>query len=127
MRLLLEKGAKANVADDNGFTPLHIAAAQGLTSLMRVLLEKGANVDAGNYAGATPLHCAAKNGYGDLPDQLPPYEVCVRLLLEKGAKADVPNSDGKTPLDLASAESIKQLLRPSPKAQKKPGMLCGCC
>jgi ankyrin repeat protein len=43
-KLLLEKGADPNAADQRGFTPLHYAAAnRGMTEAVKLLLTKGAN------------------------------------------------------------------------------------
>lgn len=98
-RLLLEKGAAAELIDDTdnlGWTPLHLAVKNGRDSMTRLLLEKGAKVDAvgqtlGNF-GQTPLHVAALSGHDSV----------ARLLLEKGAEVNAPDYWGRTPLHEAA-------------------------
>ena len=43
-----------NAASENGFTPLHLAAAQGFTQCCGVLLAAGARLDVFASSGATP-------------------------------------------------------------------------
>jgi len=57
-QLLLECGAKVNIKDKNGNTPLHHACAKGFKKLVEVLLKRRANINAQNNRGATPLDCA---------------------------------------------------------------------
>ena len=47
-RALLATGHDPNLADRDGFVPLHAAAQQGNLAVAEVLLEAGANVDAVN-------------------------------------------------------------------------------
>ncbi|CAI7894107.1 unnamed protein product, partial [Closterium sp. NIES-54] len=58
----LDGGADAGVADDEGRTALHMAAANGHTEIARLLIQRGAPVNAVNRQGNTPLHWAAVNG-----------------------------------------------------------------
>jgi uncharacterized protein len=46
VRLLIERGADFNLGDNAGFTPLHLAAANGYVESARMLLEAGANPNA---------------------------------------------------------------------------------
>jgi len=54
-RQLLDAGANVNDANDAGDTPLHIAAAAGMTIVIQLLADKGAMLDAKNKSGQTPL------------------------------------------------------------------------
>ena len=70
VRLLLAKGAKVNVTDDVGITPLTAAALVNDGEVVKLLLANGATVDlpATTGAAATPLMAAATNGnLGDRP------------------------------------------------------------
>ena len=53
VRLLIEKGAHVNVAQEGGFTPLHEAAAQGNRALAELLIGAGANLAAKTTDGQT--------------------------------------------------------------------------
>uniref|UniRef100_A0A8C3UKV4 Ankyrin repeat domain 27 n=1 Tax=Catharus ustulatus TaxID=91951 RepID=A0A8C3UKV4_CATUS len=77
--------------DDRGYTPLHIAAICGQTSLVDLLVAKGAIVNATDYHGSTPLHLACQKGYQNV----------TLLLLHYKASTDVQDNNGNTPLHLA--------------------------
>ncbi|XP_064015900.1 ankyrin repeat domain-containing protein 27 isoform X2 [Pogoniulus pusillus] len=77
--------------DDRGYTPLHIAAVCGQTSLVDLLVAKGAIVNATDYHGSTPLHLACQKGYQNV----------TLLLLHYKASSDVQDNNGNTPLHLA--------------------------
>jgi len=58
VRLLLDEKADPNNADTNGMTPLHEAAAGGLSTVVRWLIDAGAGVNARNKRGETPIAIA---------------------------------------------------------------------
>ena len=64
VRLLLERGADVNAANDAGQTPLHIAAAQRGEEFIRVLVARGARLDVKDAQGHTPLDVALGLGGG---------------------------------------------------------------
>ena len=78
-RLLLERGASIDAANNDTATPLHLAARKGHGSVARLLLERGASIDAANNDNRTSLHNAAQEGHGSI----------ARLLLERGADTTV--------------------------------------
>ena len=116
------------MADDDGYTIMHHAAAMGQDALIRMLVESGCQASVAQYAqlrikakydnhhyrlamGVTPLHLAAFYG----------HERVVATLLEKGAAVDagalvraceLPNPTGRvTPLYLALQEGHLEVAR----------------
>jgi ankyrin repeat protein len=106
MRALLEQGADPKLGNDDGTTPLMVAAGVGIwapgespgteeeaIAAVTMLLDMGAgsatDVDKNGY---TALHGAIHRG-GSIP--------LVKLLVEKGAKLDARNSKGWLPLTIA--------------------------
>ena len=60
---LLQSGANPNLRDHHQRTPLHNAAARGITSICSLLLECGAEVSPLDHNSQTPLHQACSNGH----------------------------------------------------------------
>ncbi|KAG6980589.1 Ankyrin repeat domain-containing protein 50 [Fusarium oxysporum f. sp. conglutinans] len=90
VRLLLDRGAHAEVADKiEGRTPLWWAVERGHEAVVRLLLDWDASIEAADKDGRTPLSYAVENG----------DEAIVRLLLDRGAHAEVADKiEGRTPL-----------------------------
>lgn len=99
----MKNGLAEYVNDKNneGITPLMLAAHKGHLDIVRLLLEKGALVnEKSSQGGFTAL-------YGSIQNKHTPevqYEV-VKLLLEHGAEVNIIDNDQKTPLILASQYS----------------------
>lgn len=74
--------------DENGESPLHLAAWNGQTAVAKLLLSHRAPVDLKDRQGDTPLHGAAWNGHIDV----------TRLLLRNRASVNPKNELGDTPL-----------------------------
>jgi ankyrin repeat protein len=93
VRLLLNKGAKADARSTNAMqnTPLHAAAAGRAAEVATLLLDHGASVNARQNGGWTPLHAAAQNGDIEL----------ARTLVEAGADVNARAENRQSPLDLA--------------------------
>lgn len=51
-----------SITDEDGFTPLHIAATLADVVPVSILLEYGVSLNAQDVLGKTPLHIAAYNG-----------------------------------------------------------------
>ncbi|KAH7319320.1 hypothetical protein BKA65DRAFT_556744 [Rhexocercosporidium sp. MPI-PUGE-AT-0058] len=75
-KVLLEYGAFADAADDDGLTPVHVACRQGSTRFLRRLIASGANLNLPTGAlGLLPSHFAAVFG----------HKLCMELLIASGA------------------------------------------
>ncbi len=118
-QLLLERGADANVSDDNDQTPLHLASYFGRIEIVRVLLNAGANANAKNAQGQTPLHLVSQSPYDSKGDGVG----VAQLLLEHGADVNAQDKNHATPSDLASyherTEIASLLLHCGDKADAK--------
>ena len=88
IRLLLDRGAKVNCKDIDGFTPLSSASEQGHWTVMRLLIDRGAEVNCRDQKGRSPLCWACKQG----------DEAVVQLLLDRGAEVNHKDENGQTPL-----------------------------
>jgi len=92
---LVEKDAsRVNLKDQNGNTPLHIAARQGRIDVAAFLIEKGAVLEAKSPTGYTPLFAAAQSKQPE----------AVQFFLDKGADVNAQTKFQTTPL-FAAAES----------------------
>ncbi|KAL4709384.1 hypothetical protein ACJJTC_013673 [Scirpophaga incertulas] len=92
--LVKEGGAKVDVRDADGRTPLLWAASAGSAAAVLALHQAGAKVDDADRDGLTALHCASARGHTEV------LETLVGLC---GARVDVADSHGCTPLHYAAA------------------------
>jgi ankyrin repeat protein len=83
--LLLDRGAKVDVANAKGETPLMLAAGNGNEKMVKLLLKKDANVQLTSGAGETAMNFALRSGQRGV----------VALLEAKGAKAGTPAAQPK--------------------------------
>ena len=73
VKKLIELGADLGATDQDGWTPLHCAAAEGHLDVMKELIDAGAPVNQANNDGDTPLHYAAHKGHLDAMAMLQHY------------------------------------------------------
>lgn len=107
---LLKKGADPGLRDENGLTPLHVAATHNRLQAVAALLGAGAPVNAVEArAGASALHLAAARGYLAICDCLVYNQADLRLR----------DAGGQTPLDLAQRNQHRLLVRALQKHQKE--------
>jgi ankyrin repeat protein len=99
VRILLERGADANVHFHTLVRPLHLAAAYDQPALLELLLSYGAHVDPRitchelpDQSCQTPLHFAVNYGHVS----------AAKVLLKWGADVNGRYHDGMTPLHLAA-------------------------
>jgi ankyrin repeat protein len=94
--LLLQAGARSNVADDTGVTPLYIACGNRSARMVQRLLAAGANPNAALINGETVLMNCARTGEPN----------SIRDLLAAGAAVNAKESaHGQTALMWAAAEA----------------------
>ncbi|KAJ7861556.1 ankyrin repeat-containing domain protein [Mycena olivaceomarginata] len=89
--MLIERNASVDLADEDGWTALHLASRNGQLEVARLLIERNASIDLATKDGATALHLALRNGHLEV----------ARLLIECNASIDLGDEDGWTALHLA--------------------------
>jgi ankyrin repeat protein len=79
--LIVSGRASATDRDDDGITPLHMAAITGRVPVCAYLIEKGADVNAlGGSLPATPLKWASRKGLVEIMEQLIQHGANPRLV-----------------------------------------------
>ena len=84
--------------DENGYTPLHLAAENGNLEKCKLIVEhvENKNPRTNMDMGWTPLHLAVRNGH---------FDVC-KLIIERVKDKNPAIKDGWTPLHDAGGHSI---------------------
>lgn len=114
INLLIQKGAKVNVADENGLTPLHRAVsglfAKPNIAVLKALIVAGADADAQDNKGETALMYVVADENIDIS--------FAKMLIENGANPNLTNNENNTALQLAIIKERKEaiaLLKPLTK------------
>jgi ankyrin repeat protein len=104
VQVLLANGADPEIADNDGWKPLAIAAKEGplLLPIITHLVNYGANVEAVNsQLQLSALHLCVEAGF---------YEVA-KELLDNGAQVDFRDSHERTPLFRAISNGTTELIK----------------
>jgi formylglycine-generating enzyme required for sulfatase activity len=101
VRQLLERGANANLRDQQRNTPLHVAVYHGNIAIAALLIHDGANVNASNHYHETPLFYAAAQG----------QRAAAELLLQKGADVNARDTSQSTPLFYAAVQGRMEVVQ----------------
>ena len=125
--------ATANTSNNEGATPLFVAAQEGHTDTVRLLIDAGVNFYAAKNDGTSPLFIAAQKGHTDVVRALLAARAHVEgargdghrplhaasasgqvaaatLLLDAGAAVNALTNDGRSPLALAATPAMRALL-----------------
>ncbi|KAH0619590.1 hypothetical protein JD844_000322 [Phrynosoma platyrhinos] len=98
--LVPSNGFSVNVTNQDGQTPLHVAALHGHDDLVTLLLKLGADVGAKDANHAVPLHLACQNGHLEV----------VKCLIENNAKQNKKDIHGNTPLMYACLNDYREIV-----------------
>jgi ankyrin repeat protein len=119
VRLLIGSGASIGLANDDGITPLMVAAGMGhganptrgryktdaqAVECTRLLIEAGGQVNGAARNQRTALHAAAAQGWDET----------VRLLVSSGADLEATDARGLRPIDHAAGRYERAFLEPEP-------------
>ncbi|MBF0500201.1 MAG: ankyrin repeat domain-containing protein [Candidatus Riflebacteria bacterium] len=102
VKLLVAAGARIDIGDTEGRTPLHLAAEAGDSALVEFLVLHGADVRAVDKKGVTPLSLARNGGAA------PSYKAVAQILESKvagtatGLRTSAPISQTSKPAALVS-------------------------
>ncbi|XP_050391355.2 uncharacterized protein LOC126810372 [Patella vulgata] len=104
VKLLVEAGADLNLEDNDGKTPVQLAAVYGMVTTVLYLAQKGAHLGKN-----TLLHYLAQSKRAS-----DSYDECLQLLIKEGMNINKPNSQNITPLYQAvqynNVDMVKSLL-----------------
>lgn len=109
VRYLLGQGVEPDLPDQQGLTPLALAAERGNELIFKALLDAGANPCSKDQFGRTPLFGAAAGGN---------YEI-VETLLGMGVKVDLKDENDITPGDEARKNAHMRVFRLLEKHSKR--------
>jgi ankyrin repeat protein len=70
VKKLIRRGCPVNVADDDGYTPLHWAAEYGNLALVQVILKKGADLSARTRSGWNAVDLSKAEGHREVEEFL---------------------------------------------------------
>ena len=95
----LAAGTKADVKNDEGWTPLILAAGEGQKKIADLLISKGAEVNAMTDDGLTALFAAIAGSHKEIAE----------VLIAKGADVNARGFLGMTALNMAEDEGQKEI------------------
>ncbi|KAL1919037.1 uncharacterized protein VTP21DRAFT_2418 [Calcarisporiella thermophila] len=96
--LVQDLGARINVKDRNGFTPLHYAAWMGHKSIVRILVDGGAKVEVKNEGKQMPIDLARSRCFHEI----------VAILREQDSRILSPNGSPPTQNDIMAVSSDEE-------------------
>lgn len=94
-----------NAQNEDGKTPLHIAAEYGHRLSMESLLKYGADVSLTNHLGQSPLHAAIQNGHSRC------VEILLEILMRNSTDFEAVLSRRQSPLISACQNGFTDIVR----------------
>ena len=91
--LLISRGAKVNVINNDRRTPLIVACKNGRKDIAELLIDNRAELNTTDQSGTTPIRASIESKATD----------ATRLLVDHKAKINLPDDEMLTPLCLASS------------------------
>lgn len=105
VKWLLEAGADPEIKNNDGLTPIMIAASDGDIEIVKILIESNSDLNAKDVVNRSALGLAAHNGHNKI----------VNMLLKAGADPNSKSNSGTTALMMAAVdgkvEMVKLLLK----------------
>lgn len=102
VKKLLGEGVGADIADEDGRTPLMYAAFNGHNEIIKLVLDLGAKVNSHDISGRTALMMASSG----------PYPAAVKILLDQGADPNIADKEENfTALMYAAAEGQTDVVK----------------
>ncbi len=98
---VLLAGVNPDAQDEDGDTPLLLAAAAGRAAITELLLDAGADANLAGHDGMTPLIMASLSG----------HHAVVDVLIARGARVNARDALGRTALWFAALASDLELAR----------------
>jgi len=115
---LIAGGARIDIQDKNGATPLHRAVRTRCAKAVEFLLQAGCDPHISNNSGSTPFHLAVQNtgrGASGEPIAIHAQEQIVKIFLKFGLSPNNPGGSRKSVFASARSEKIRKLLLPRDK------------
>ena len=95
---LLEQGADVNAQNENGRTPVHLAAQGNVVGTLKLLQSRNININMPDHQGRTPIHLAAACKKKEPINTV----AAIKWLKTHGADINARDHNGNTPMHLAA-------------------------